>query len=347
MLTLTFKVIDMTKRASLNEVAKLAGVSIMTVSRVINNPQQVSEKTRRKVEDAIKQLKYYPNALAQSLVRKKTNILGLVMYLEEEVHPSFYHEIMNGVQSGASALGYDLLIFSQYRNYDERIIRSRLVDGVVFMGVHLNAEDIRRVHDVKFPYILIGKREINDIKPYFIAPDYIEGLKKATNYLIQLGHSRIAFIGASKKHEPDYDKLVGYQQALYTNQILYNPELVFEHSTTQRDGYNAMKKLLQQKPTAVIVNNTNSTIGAITAIRDEGLRIPDDISIIGFDDNQELNKQFSHLIDLKVTRLKIPKLQLGERATKLAISLIDGNEIEKEHFMALDFLVGDSCRSIR
>ncbi|MDZ5471462.1 LacI family DNA-binding transcriptional regulator [Bacillus sp. 31A1R] len=338
----------MEKTPNLNEVAKLAGVSIMTVSRVINNSGKVSEKTKQKVLDAIKEIDYQPNMIARSLARKKTNILGLVIYSEEGVHPTFYNEIMNGVQSGASELGYDLLIFAQNdeQSYRNRIIRSSLVDGVIFMGIHVNEDDIRSVHEKGFPYVFVGKREVKGIEPYYISPNYIEGTKVATNYLIEQGHQKIGFIGQSKKIAPDYDKFLGYKQGLKEHGITYNEKLVSEQSQSQADGYNAMKEMLKHKPTAVMLNNTYTTLGAITAIKEEGLVIPDDISVIGFDDNQELNQQFNDFIGLDLTSLQIPKLELGKQAAKLTISLVEGNEHPKANYLDLVFLQKNSCQKL-
>ncbi len=333
---------------NLLEVAKAAGVSNMTVSRVVNNSGKVSDKTRQKVLKAIKELNYQPNLIARSLARKKTNILGLVVYSEKGVHPAFYNEIINGVQQGASELGYDLLIFanSEKQSYSDRITHSSFVDGVIFMGVKINQNDIKNVHEKGFPYVFVGKREIEGINPYFISPDYIKGTKMATEYLIELGHTRIGLIGQSRMIEPDYDKLLGYQEALYKHNLVYNPQLVFEESQTQLDGYNAMKELLKQKPTAVIINNTYSTIGATTAIKEEGLRIPDDISVIGFDDNQELNEQFNDFIGLELSTIRIPKIDLGRQAAKMTISLLEGNDVSQANFIDLQFIKNSSCKKL-
>ncbi|CAM3815627.1 LacI family DNA-binding transcriptional regulator [Cytobacillus oceanisediminis] len=338
----------MNRTPNLLEVAKAAGVSNMTVSRVVNNSGKVSDKTRQKVLKAIKELNYQPNLIARSLARKKTNILGLVVYSEKGVHPAFYNEIINGVQQGASELGYDLLIFanSEKQSYSDRITHSSFVDGVIFMGVKINQNDIKNVHEKGFPYVFVGKREIEGINPYFISPDYIKGTKMATEYLIELGHTRIGLIGQSRMIEPDYDKLLGYQEALYKHNLVYNPQLVFEESQTQLDGYNAMKELLKQKPTAVIINNTYSTIGATTAIKEEGLRIPDDISVIGFDDNQELNEQFNDFIGLELSTIRIPKIDLGRQAAKMTISLLEGNDVSQANFIDLQFIKNSSCKKL-
>lgn len=338
----------MEKTPNLHEVAKIAGVSMMTVSRVINNSGKVSEKTRQKVLSAIKEVDYQPNMIARSLARKKTNILGLVIYNEFGIHPTFYNEIINGVQTGASLLGYDLLIFAQNeeQSYRNRVVHSSLVDGVIFMGVHVNEEDIKAVHDKGFPYVFVGKREVKGIEPYFISPNYIEGTKKATEHLINNGHQKIAFIGQSDVIEPDFDKYSGYKNALMQAGVEYDQKLVSKDSQSQSDGYEAMKEILKHKPTAVILNNTYTTLGAITAIQEEGLNIPDDISVIGFDDNQELNQQFNDFTGLDLTSLQIPKLELGKQAAELTISLVEGNELPKVNFLDLLFLQGKSCRSL-
>ncbi|WHY33963.1 LacI family DNA-binding transcriptional regulator [Cytobacillus firmus] len=337
-----------TRSSNLIEVAKAAGVSNMTVSRVINNSGNVSEKTRQKVLKAIKELNYQPNLIARSLARKKTNILGLVVYTDKGVHPAFYNEIINGVQKGASELGYDLLVFAnrEDQSYSDRITHSSFVDGVIFMGIKINQHDIRNVHEKGFPYVFIGKREIEGIQPYFISPDYVKGTRMAAEHLIELGHTKIGFIGQSRIIEPDYDKLLGYQEALFKHHVVYNPQLVFEESQTQLDGYNAMKELLKQKPTAVIINNTYATIGATTAIKEAGLQIPEDISVIGFDDNQELNEQFNDFIGLELSTIRIPKVELGREAARMAISLLEGNETPKANFIDLHFMKNSSCKKL-
>lgn len=338
----------MANNPNLEQVAKLSGVSSMTVSRVINNKGNVSATTRDKVMKAIQQLNYEPNVIARSLARKSTNIIGLAIYGEEESHPNFFHEIIMGVKNGAAKLGYDLMIFSHHQDqdYGKRIVRSGLVDAVILMGSKINIHDVNYLHTEGFPYVLIGRRDIPDSNPYFVAPDYFSGTKKAAEYLIQLGHKQISFIGAAQNFEPDYDKFLGYKTALEENQIVFNSQLVSERGYSPRDGYDAMMELLTHRPTAVIVNNTNCTLGAVMAIRESGLRIPEDISIIGIDDNQELNQQFSNLVGLEIDTLKLPKLEMGTIATRLAVTVLEAKQVEKENFLDLEFSIRNSCRKL-
>jgi LacI family transcriptional regulator len=315
------------------DVATKAGVGIGTVSRVINNSPQISPATREKVLKVIRELKYQPSAMAQSLARKKSNIIACVVPLFTGY---FYFEVLNGVQQTLSNYGYDLILYNvdKLEKKDEilkRTIRERKVDGVLLISMPISDKLVSRFRESKLPIVIVDS--------YHDALDSItvenkEGAFLATEHLIKLGHKRIGMINGNLSSVPAANRLKGFRAALNSYNIICHenliinvglngdPEILYNDGFNKIAGYKAMRHLLSlnaERPTAVFISSDIQATGAIKAIREHGLKIPHDITIVGFDDI-ELSEY------LGLTTVHQPMYEMGTLAVERLMAKIAGND---------------------
>ena len=314
------------------DVAQKAGVGIGTVSRTINNSPQVSPQTKARVLQAIKELKYQPHALAQGLARKKTNMIAIIV----PFFPGyFYHELLKGVQQELSKHQYDLILYNVDQTYKtelflKRTLQEKRVDGVLLISLGIGDNDAENFLHSGFPILLLDSYHTNLDS---ITVENEQGAYLATQHLIELGHSRVGMIDAQLKSSPARVRLKGYKKALVENQIPFNDAyLVISDSVTERDGFNreagyqAMKTLLAlgtDRPTAVFVSSDIQAVGALNAIKEQGLRIPDDIAVVGFDDI-ELSEY------LGLTTVHQPMFEMGKLAVDRLMERIYRTDLQ--HF---------------
>ncbi len=315
------------------DVAKKAGVGIGTVSRAINNSPHISPGTREKILKVIHELKYQPSAMAQSLARKKTNIIACVV---PQFTGYFYFEVLNGVQQALSNYGYDLILYNvdkleKKEEILKRTIQERKVDGVLLISMPISDKLVSRFAESKLPIVIVDS--------YHDALDSItvenkEGAFTATEHLIKLGHKRIGMINGSLTSVPALDRLEGFKAALnkyniacYDNLIINiglngDPEVRYNDGFNKKAGYKAMNQLLalnQDRPTAIFISSDIQATGAIKAIGEYGLKIPSDITIVGFDDI-ELSEY------LGLTTVHQPMYEMGTLAANRLMAKIAGDD---------------------
>ncbi|MEE4311744.1 MAG: LacI family DNA-binding transcriptional regulator [candidate division KSB1 bacterium] len=280
------------------DVAKKAGVGIGTVSRVINNSPHLSIKTKLKVEKVIKELKYQPHAMAQSLARKKTNTVACIV---PDFTGYFFVEMLCGIQRECSTLGYDLILYSvdeieKKEMFLKRTLREKKVDGVLFLSLDISDKEADRFIQADFPIVLVDSFHP---KLDSIMVENEEGAFLATDHLLQLGHRKVGVITGHLDSVPANVRLEGYKRALNHCKIQLNDQYISissmngdteersNHGFNKKAGYNAMMRLLDKNsdpPTAVFVSSDIQALGAINAVMDRGLKVPEDIAIVGFDD---------------------------------------------------------------
>jgi LacI family transcriptional regulator len=339
--------------ATIYDVAKKAGVGIGTVSRVINKSPQISPKTRDKVLKVIKELKYQPSAMAQGLARKRTNIIACIVPFFTGY---FYFELLNGVQQTLSNRGYDLILYSvdkieKKEEILKRTIRERKVDGVLFISLPIFDKHVTKFIESKLPIVLVDSYhdELDSI-----TIENKQGALDATEHLIHLGHKRIGMINGNISSIPAMNRLEGFKAALLKNNISFDEHLVINTNSTndpeilQNDGFNkkagytAMNQLLELKknrPTAVFISSDIQATGAIKAIQEQGLNIPKDIAIVGFD-GIELSGY------LGLTTMKQPMFEMGIIAVERLIEKIQNPDTTNRNFKKLfhpKLIVRETC----
>ena len=308
---------------TLDEVSRIAGVSRSTVSRVINNHPNVSKATRTRVQQAIKKCGYRPNGVARSLATNRTHILGMI--IPEAVTrlfiDAYFPLMLRGATEACNRRGYQLILSLFTSSVDprvmyDRVLRSGYLDGAVVANASLDDQLIPTLLEESIPFISIG-RHPDDRVPY-VDVDNIGGARMATEHLIRLGHKRIAMITGPLDMTPSQDRLQGFRDVMAAHHLSVDDWAVVEGDFTEVGARAAMRRLLPDKPTAVFVASDSMAIGAIKAIRDKGLRIPEDICIIGFDDIPS-----AMTIEPELTTVRQPIERLGQLVVDVLIDRLE------------------------
>ncbi|MBC7320565.1 LacI family DNA-binding transcriptional regulator [bacterium] len=280
--------------ATIKDVAERAGVSVMTVSRVINNSRYVSQETREKVERAMKELGYVPNALAHGLITKRTHVLGLIV---SDITNPFFTTIARGVEDTAIKNGFNIILCNtdedveKEEKYIDLLLRKR-VEGIILSPADCNKRDgIERIIMRNVPLVLID-RCIDGLNLDCVYSDSISGAYELTKYLVSLGHKRIGIIVGPRRISTARDRIEGYKKALQEAGIPIDEALIrWGEKYSREDGYKNTKELLatNSPPTAIFGGNRLITVGILKAIRELGLKIPDDISVVSFDEVEDMS----------------------------------------------------------
>lgn len=312
---------------TIRDLAKRAGVSVATVSRVLNNYPDVSEETKTRVLALVQELNFRPSNAARSLVTRRSNIIG-VFFLQDHtnsmiLHP-FFQEVIVGFKRAVGSKGYDLLFFTSQTprdgqfTYQERC-RHHQVDGVVLMGVNRTDPQMVDLTNSGIPCMSVDADILGSRAGYVIS-DNKGGALQAVRHLITLGHKRIALINGHPISRPRHDRLIGYREALDAAGLPYRPEYVKEFDFTWQHGYESMQLLLDlpEPPTAVFAAADLIAMGAIKAIRERGLHVPEDIAMVGFDDIE-----VASMVHPALTTIRQDKEEMGRVAGEHLVRLIE------------------------
>lgn len=313
---------------TIKDVAELAGVSPSTVSRVISDSPRISDDTKKIVREAMESLGYHPNAIARSLVSKSTNTIGIVMPQSAErafLNP-FFPQALSGVSAAAHEQGYCILLSTGNSEKDqlssiESIVMGGRVDGVIIMYSSIDNEVLDSLKKMKVPAVIIGK-PLKSKDVLYVDNDNVEASFQVTEKLIKNGHKKIAFISGSFRFVVSLDRLDGYMNALKKYNIPFRKNYIIELSEVMTKGaYEKAKELLllEDRPTAFVATDDVMAFGVIDAVKEAGLRIPEDIEIMGFN-----NVPSSELTQPSLTSVDIDAFSLGYEATKLIVEKIKG-----------------------
>jgi LacI family transcriptional regulator len=315
-------------------VAKRAGVSRTTVSFVLNNVpgMRISRETRRKVLEAAQELDYHPDASARRLVTGKTSILAYVerQSPEHAFADAFLPQVLRGVHDAASGESYEVLFaaipFEQANGRFTKLLRGRHVDGVILSGPREDDDEVQSLIEAQLPIVLQGQWPGIDVASVDV--NNRKAAHEATNYLLQLGHTRIGMIvHAPEAFTAGAARLRGYQEALRELGVPFDPELVAYADFTPRSGEEAFHILrnLDPAPTALFISSDTVAIGAMRAAREAGLSIPEDLAIVGFDDIP-----LSVYLEPPLTTMRLPAYGIGWAAADLLIRLINHETVDEQ-----------------
>lgn len=314
---------------TLEDVAKLAGVSASTVSRVIADNPKISLKTKEKVLKCMEEIGYYPNAIARSLASNKTGNLGIIMpHREDEIFSNpFFPEALRGIVKETSKTDYDLLLSTNSKNIEELLIvkkwiRGSKVDGIVLMSSKEDDECIEYLKKVDFPFVLIGsyigpEKEIN-----YVDNDNEKASYELTKYLIDIGRKNIAFIGGDEKLIVTKKRIEGYKRALKEMNIGFQNELLFIGSFNQQTGFKYGEKIasMENMPDGLVATDDLVAFGVLKAFESLGIKVPEDIAIGSFN-----NSILSKYSVIPFTSVEINAFKLGEKAIELLVKVIEEN----------------------
>ncbi|MFA4990985.1 MAG: LacI family DNA-binding transcriptional regulator [Candidatus Omnitrophota bacterium] len=272
-------------KVNIKDVARLAGVSIATVSRVVNKQGSVKRYNKEKVEKAIGELKFRPNISAQRLATKHNNTIGLVIPRYEDIFHSFYAlQIIQGVGLAVERLKMDLLV---HISNGESFLNMSSVEGVIFSDIIGNEDQVDNVLEAGLPCVIMNYFT-RDLPVSCVSIDNFKAAVKATEYLIKLGHSRIATVTGELKSQVAIDRLNGYLKTLEKRNVTKRDDYIKYGDFGRGSAKKAVKELLRLKnpPTAIFAASDEMAVGAIETCLENGVSVPRDISVIGFDDNQ-------------------------------------------------------------
>lgn len=306
---------------TMRDVAEKAGVSITTVSHVINETRVVSEEARSEVMSAIAELGYQPNVLARGLRRGETTTIGMIV--PDSANP-FFAEVARGVEDASFDSGFNVILCNTDGNLEKELKYTRLliekrVDGILFVAAGSSTEHIQRVQAQDVPLVIVD-REIPDVSVDVVQTDHEQGGYLAARHLIDLGHRQIGCIRGPSVLTPSGARVTGYRQALADMNCPVDESLIIRGDFQFESGFQAARQLLtrQDAPSAIFACNDLMAIGAISAAVELGLRVPEDVSIIGFD-----NVSLARYTNPPLTSIHQPSHDLGIIATNLLLARIN------------------------
>ncbi|MCL5020839.1 MAG: LacI family transcriptional regulator [Bacteroidetes bacterium] len=338
-----------THKLTIYDVAREANVGVGTVSRVLNNHPSVTPQTRQRVLDVAARLNYQPHTYAQRLAKRQSETISAIIPFFTNY---FFIEILQGVQDRISQLGYDLVLYGvnnldQVEGYVSRALQRGRVDGILLFSMKLPEKVILRLKETNVPVVLV-----DTISPYFdsISVANFDGAYAATTHLIELGRLPVGMVNAPLVSTPAVERLQGYKHALETHGVEYSDDLVKTGYSTKQDGFNreagyeAMVdfiKMGENMPKAFFISSDIQAMGAIAALSENELRVPDDIAIVGFDDI-ELARH------LKLTTMRQPMYQMGILAVDRVVTRMSNTNLEILHTtFSPTLIVRESCGALR
>lgn len=329
---------------NLEQIAKLSGVSRSTVSRVVNNDPNVNALTREKVMQVVRRVNYVPNAAARGLAVGRTHVIGLVIPtgVSALFTDPYYPLLIQGISAACNTKDHSVMLWLAEPEYERRqihqIMYSGLIDGVIIAAMLNNDSLVQALIDGDLPFILVGRHPTEPRVSYLDA-DNVNGARDAVRHLLRLGRTRIATITGPQNMIAGADRLTGYTQALRDYGQSFDPELVADGGFNEAGGYIAMQQLIARRPDALFAASDAMAIGAMRALREAGLRVPDDVAIVGFDD-----MPFAARSDPPLTTIRQPTYRIGGMAVETLIDLIEHADSPPHHIVVpTDLVVRGSC----
>jgi LacI family transcriptional regulator len=337
---------NQTSKVTIIDVAAESNVSYATVSRVINHDVHVKQETRDRVIKTMRRMGYVANRQARSLAGGRTNSIGVLV---PDLGTGYIGEIIRGIDAELGFKDLDLIVYTTHRTASKEVnyvanLAKGMVDGLLLVLPRSPADFIGTLTQHNFPFVLIDHQGIGPDCPAVGAANWQGGFT-ATEYLIKLGHRRIGFITGWMDLGCALDRLDGYRSALRTNHIPEEPELIYEGTFFQPDGYKGASTLLDlpDPPTAIFASNDVMAMGVIDAVRTRRLRVPEDVSVIGFDDIPQ-----SSMIHPALTTISQPLEKMGRVATQMLLELLHQPQKKTGRIeLPTELIVRDSCQAPR
>jgi LacI family transcriptional regulator len=335
----------MSRRSSsvtIRDVAQKAGVSPATVSRYINGSAPVSTEVAERIQEVMGNLKYVPHAAARQLATQKAHAVGVLL---TDMFSEFFPPLVGGIESIVQQKGYNLLVASRRARdqVDARIpIGPHNSDGMIVFAGSLNDSEILKLHQAGFPLVLIYRAAPEGLNIPSVTIRNKRATRKLIDHLIEVHHRRkIVFVRGPASQEDSQWREMGYQESLEAHGIEYNPDLIIPGEYNRRDAYQSMSKFLETDPfdfDAVFTGNDDSAIGVLEALCKKGLRIPDDISVAGFDD-----LELSAFLTPPLTTVNASSECIGKTAARHLFDLLAGQKVDPITLLPTEIVIRRSC----
>lgn len=338
--------------ASIKDVAKAAGVSTSTVSRIINNSPLISAETREKTLKVMKELNYVPNSMARGLSNQKAFTVALLVNISEPKAYSnpFFYEVIHGIETIVYNNGLCLIIANlqtptKKENMLDWLIHGKRTQGVILPSAIVDSQMVRDMKKMKFPFVVLGEPADCKEPIDWVDVNNRQGGQQAVDHLLRKGYKNIAFIGGSRKEIFNRNRLAGYREALEASGIEYNPEYIREGGGSKEDGAEMVRDLLKLsvRPDAVICGDNFLSLGAMKAISQAGLRVPADIGVLSFD-----NFPIADLAEPSLTTVDIDVFEMGVQAANQLFKRIENPSVrEQQSLIATRIEERESTRRAR
>lgn len=317
--------------ASIKDVAREAGVSIATVSRVINKVDVVNEETKKKVNEAIKKLGYSPNIVAQSLKTQRSRSIGILV---PDISSQVYPEIVRGAEDVANMYDYNIILCNSDFDIDKekryiKVLKEKMVDGLLYMSSSLDPEILQYIQDLNMKTVLVETTEDEKILPS-VTIDNRQAAREAVELLLSRGALKIAYIGIKKDKKNAWARrYYGYADALKAADIEINEDLTYYGDLKAQTGYKGINSILEKTEVdAVFCGSDEIAMGVINGLRDKGIRVPEDVSVMGFNDIYEASIFYP-----KITTVAQPLYDMGSVSMRILVKKLRNEPGDQEHFV--------------
>ncbi len=322
------------KRIKIVDIAKIAGVSPMTVSRALNNKPDINEETKKKILKIVKELKYYPNIFGRGLVKQRSHIIGIIGPSQGITYDNpYFAGLMKGIESVCIEKSYDFLV-KIYSPEIEKVDYLKLyyeskVDGVILITPEVHLSEFNEIVEKKLPYIVLGTK-IKNFNISYVDSENIESIEIGVEEVIKKGHRKIGFIKGRENQLDAIERFEGFLQAMKKNNIPVRKEWILNGNFLYEDGIEAFKKIkkLQEKPTAIVCGNDLMALGFMNEAIRQGYKIPQDFSVIGFDGIPWI--KYSHPV---LTTIKQPLEEMGKKAAELLFEKMNNPDYKENFFI--------------
>jgi LacI family transcriptional regulator len=331
-----------TSRSTIADVARKSGVSIATVSRVLNASAPVDQETARRVRAAIMELNYIPHAAARTLASRRTHTIGLLL---PEIGGAFFQPMLRGIEAGAVEAGYDLLIHTTQTphsaNTHRRPLGEHNTDGLLIFTDSVDLHELNRLNAIGFPVVLLHQTPPRKLNIPMVTIENRSGARQVVDHLIEVHtRRRILYLQGPDGHEDSTWREKGYREALQSHHIAYDPSLV-ARGGFNRDEARASVELLLRKGVefdAIFAGDDEAAVGVLQALRQANRKVPQEIAVVGFDD-----QVFASTLSPALTTVRAPTEQVGREAAHLLARILHGEQYESRLVLHTELVVRDSC----
>lgn len=330
-------------KPTIRDVAQAAGVSINTVSRALNDKPDVNPETKRQILEAARSLKYKPNKLARGLRSNKTGVIGVIV---ADIANPFFSAVVKGMGKAARELGYSIILQDTGEDYaieEEavRIMQAEQVDGVLISPVQTDKRSVLMLEESGMPFVLVA-RYFSDLDADYVAADDVQGGFLATSHLLERGHRKIGLINGPPFNSSARERFQGYKNALSKHGMPLDEALITSGALTMEDGYSHARALLANesvrlRPTALFAFSDYVALGAMQAIQEAKLQIPEDIAVVGYDDID-----FAFCLETPLTTVRVPKRRIGEELVTLLERKMSGEECHEHLKLPVELVIRQS-----
>ncbi len=327
---------------TIKDIAKVAGVSHTTVSRALKGHPAISRETTARIQKIAKQMGYMPNIVAQSLLTQRTNTIGMVV---TTIADPFVPKVVEGVESIAQAANYSVFLAISNNNPEQEVavvetLHRRRVDAIIITASRVGNLYSSQLDQIQVPIVLINNQE-EGAYLHSVTVDDVQGAQLAVKHLINLGHQRIGYLGVHNRPKSNKRRLEGYQIALEQANIKTEPALIVQPEAAYIErGKKGLPLFLEAGATAVFCYNDTTAIGLLTACREQRVVVPDQLSVVGFDDIE-----FARYVTPSLTTISQPRLKLGQIAMIMTLNLLKGQTIQ-DQILACKLVIRQSTHQL-